>query len=259
MLKSLFSRVGKTSAAPRRREEPELRAQRRAPTLDDADDFALDAGFYDDEAPAAPPRRQPPVKAAPRTDVGARTPAAPRRATVKLSTIVGAAFGALMAGIGVNALALQKERHPAPWFKGASAAEPAKTSAAEPAPMPSPPPAAAAELAPAPAPTPQRPQAAPKPPERPHDSTASVDRRPRDPIGDLLKSGKTPAASIEPSAAVAAIQRTLVKLGYKVPVDGVIGPATSRAIARFEHDHRLPVKGQLTARLFQEINAAAKH
>ena len=188
----------------------------------------------------------------------------------RAGAVFGAAFAALMLAIGVNALTLQKERHPAPWFDTPQAPEPgpapsAKQSAAEPATPTRPAPQTAAvepDAAPAPqapAAKPQAPAAKPKLPERPRDATASLDRRPKDPIGDLLKSGKTAAASPEPSAAVAAIQRTLAKLGYGVTVDGVIGPATQRAIAKFEHDHRLPVKGQLTARLFQEITAAAKH
>lgn len=212
--------------------------------------------------------------------MGGKASVPPRRAALRLSTVVGAVFGALMAAIGVNALALQKERHPAPWFKGGSAEEQGRGGEAEAQPKPithDAAPRAGAQSAalepddepelppvrqPAPrvAPAPAAPAAArPKPPERPHDATASVDRRPKDPIGDLLKSGKTPASSAEPSAAVAAIQRTLAKLGYKVTIDGVIGPSTQRAIAKFEHDHRLPVKGQLTARLFQEITAASKY
>ena len=193
-------------------------------------------------------------------------PRAKRRVGLpRAGAVFGAAFAALMLAIGVNAVALQKERHPAPWFDTPQAQPSVKQSAAEPAP-PAPqtaalePNAAPAPASPAaPAAKPQAPAAKLKSPERPRDATASLDRRPKDPIGDLLKSGKTAAASPEPSAAVAAIQRTLVKLGYGLTVDGVIGPATQRAIAKFEHDHRLPVKGQLTARLFQEITAAAKH
>ena len=183
------------------------------------------------------------------------------------ATVFGAAFGALMLAIGVNALALQRERHPAPWFEPpaddvkapdaryreskAQDGPDKKPVAAAPAPTP----ATAGEAAAVPtAPAPAAP--ATKPSERPRETTSSLDRRPKDPVGDLLRSGHTPARTgREPSAAVAAIQRTLKKLGYAVGVDGLVGKATTAAIARFEHDHRLPVKGQLTAKLFQEINA----
>ena len=262
-----------------------MRAQRNAHEMEEADDLPP-PGFDDDEAFAPPPRREPPTKAGSKKDAAANggSRAAPTRAaTIKLSTVVGAAFGALMAAVGVNALALQKERHPAPWFRGVSAEDQARPAEPQPKPMtqdglpragaqnaavdpddePVPAPMAkpAPKAAPAASPSalaPRLPLAAAKPPERPHDATASVDRRPKDPIGELLKSGRSPAASSEPSAAVAAIQRTLAKLGYQVKIDGVIGGATQRAIAQFEHDHRLPVKGQLTARLFKEINAAAR-
>jgi Putative peptidoglycan binding domain len=187
-----------------------------------------------------------------------------RRARLRpdAATIFGAAFGALMLAIGVNALALQRERHPAPLFDQPRAEAPRRPAIpADPhgpdqrlggAPAASEPvPAAAGAAPPSPTPPPA------KPPERPRDATASLDKHPKDPIGDLLHSGKTPVRpGKEPSPAVAAIQRTLKKLGYKVEVDGRVGPATSKAIARFEHDHRMPVKGQLTARLFKEITAA---
>lgn len=179
------------------------------------------------------------------------------------ATIFGAAFGALMVAVAVNALAFQKERHPAPLFDQSVQGQ-------EAAPMPLVRPQAAAPLpprsqqaahAPEPAAVPAPPNparvAAPKLPERPRDATASLDRQPKDPVGDLLRAGHTPEQALrEPSAAVAAIQRTLARLGYGVTIDGLIGPATQAAISRFEKDHRMPVKGQLTAKLFREITAA---
>ena len=229
--------------------EPSLRpaaANRgRAAAGAPADDFDLS-----DEGPLAPARPSAGRKARTRRQLGG----------LRASTVAGAAFGAVMVAIGVNAVALQRDRHPAPWFdKAPKAQEPAaqqsapRPEAALPAPQRPAPQSAAVE------PPPAAPALKPKAPERPRDTTASVDRKPKDPVGDLLKAGKTPSASPEPSPAVAAIQRTLARLGYAVTIDGMIGPATQRAIAQFEHDHRLPVKGQLTARLFQEITAASKH
>ena len=174
------------------------------------------------------------------------------------ATIFGAAVGALMVAIAVNALAFQKERHPAPLFDQAShAADAASLPAGRPQAAALQPPRPQVAQLPEPVILPAVASAAPRQPERPHDATASLDKRPKDPVGDLLKAGRTPEPAIrEPSAAVAAIQRTLAKLGYGVVVDGLIGPATQGAIARFEKDHRLPVKGQLTAKLFREITSA---
>ncbi len=234
--------------------EPVLRPVTQGRGAAIADGQLSAAGFDAEDEPASPPKRIVPDRKA----RGLRQLRRPRAATV-----FGAAFGALMVAIGVNAVALQKERHPAPWFDKTPHGEESapRQGAAQPAAPARAAPQQSAALAPEPAPPvppPPAPVTKPRPPERPRDATASVDRRPKDPIGDLLKAGKTPAASPEPSAAVAAIQRTLARLGYSVVVDGVIGAATQRAIAQFEHDHRLPVKGQLTARLFQEITAAAK-
>lgn len=217
----------------------------RAAAAAPADDFD-----FADEGPLAPAR--------PTADRKAR--ARRRLGPLRASAVAGAAFGALMVAIGVNAVALQRDRHPSPWFdKAPPAPQPAAQQSAAPPEPALPAPARPAPQSAALEPPPAAPALKPKAPERPRDTTASVDRKPKDPVGDLLKAGKTPAASPEPSPAVVAIQRTLVKLGYAVTIDGLIGPATQRAIARFEHDHRLPVKGQLTARLFQEITAASKH
>ena len=221
-------------------------ARRRAPVI---------AGFEQDEADP---------RLAGRGSVGGRkpNPATLRkyRHLPQAATIFGAAFGALMVAIAVNALAFQKERHPAPLFDpapqaGDAAAPPVpRPQASAPVPRPAPQQVAAA---PATVTAPPAPVLAPRLPERPRDATASLDRRPKDPVGDLLRAGHTPVQALrEPSAAVAAVQRTLAKLGYGVTIDGMIGPVTQAAIARFEKDHRMPVKGQLTAKLFREISAA---
>jgi len=53
---------------------------------------------------------------------------------------------------------------------------------------------------------------------------------------------------------VAAVQNALSSQGYAAgSTDGVMGPATSRAIARYQSDHRLPVTGQIDAGLMKAL------
>ena len=148
---------------------------------------------------------------------------------------VGAVVSALLAGIGVNALILQRERHPAPLF----AAPPQK--AAPPAPVVAPPAPLVAPAPAAPAPPPaasaprEAPAAVPAPPARPAANDPGA-ARPADPIGDLLRG--EPAA--DDSRLILAAQTALAKLGYPVKADGTQGAATDQALRAFERDHGLP-------------------
>ena len=171
-------------------------------------------------------------------------------------------FGSAVMGILVNALALQKERHPAPLFSPAVNADKDREGtlkdlprqAAIPVPAPRPAPAAAAAL----------PEAASPRAEKPAIVTGSADARieykAKDPIAQFLKTGlsaPTPAPAAEPKSNVAAAQRSLVKLGYVLRADGVAGVSTKLAIESFERERHLPVKGELSARIMREIAAAA--
>ena len=52
----------------------------------------------------------------------------------------------------------------------------------------------------------------------------------------------------------AELQRRLTELGYKPgPIDGVAGPRTTNAIKKFQHDHKLPVTGNLDAETIREL------
>ena len=52
----------------------------------------------------------------------------------------------------------------------------------------------------------------------------------------------------------AAVQRELARRGYyNGPIDGDIGPGSSRAIARFQMDHGLPVTGSITSSLLRSL------
>ncbi|WP_246102246.1 peptidoglycan-binding domain-containing protein [Methylobacterium terricola] len=64
-----------------------------------------------------------------------------------------------------------------------------------------------------------------------------------------------PAAGIKPDKSIAYAQRALVKLGYgPLAVDGVAGPSTRAALARFERERRLP-GASVARRTLQELEA----
>ena len=63
---------------------------------------------------------------------------------------------------------------------------------------------------------------------------------------------------INGKAAILQVQKALVSLGYKIKKpDGVIGPATLKALAAFEKDRKLPEESKLTLALADKIRAAA--
>jgi len=157
---------------------------------------------------------------------------------------LGAALSVALIGIGVNALLLQRERHPAPLFGFA----PPKPAAAAPAPAETPAPKRAEEAAP-PA------QLSPiVPPTRPADAaagSASVS----DPIADLL-AGETHSDAA--SRLTLTAQTALAKLGYPVKPDGKEGVATEQALRDFEHAHGLPPATEITERLVKQLTLAAR-
>jgi len=161
---------------------------------------------------------------------------------------IGAALAALLAGIGVNALLLQRERHPAPLF-----APPPQQRTVAPATLPPAPPAA-----PAAAPPPGAPTMAPAPPPAPAPLRSAPGEagsaRPADPIADLLRG--EPGA--DNSRLLLAAQTALARLGYPVKADGARGGATDQALKAFERDHGLPVSTEITPRLVKQLNAAAR-
>jgi hypothetical protein len=77
-----------------------------------------------------------------------------------------------------------------------------------------------------------------------------IPARSEDPIAEL----------IGPSPRILAIQRILSEYGYgQIKASGVLDDATSTAIERFEHDHKLPVTGQVSDRLVSELTAMTGH
>jgi Putative peptidoglycan binding domain len=157
---------------------------------------------------------------------------------------LGAALFAALVGIGVNALLLQRERHPAPLFGNAAP----KLPSAAPAPVPPPAqkPVSAEDNAP------PAPPAAALPPARAQ--TAGSSSSASDPIAELL-AGEPHGDS---SHLTLAAQTALAKLGYPVKPDGKEGTATEQALREFEHAHGLPPATEITERLVKQLTAAAR-
>jgi hypothetical protein len=159
---------------------------------------------------------------------------------------LGAALSLALVGIAVNALLLQRERHPAPLF-GFS---PPKPLSAAPAPAPPPPPE---PITPENSAPPAQ-SSATLPPARP--AAAAVQSAPTvsDPIAELLAE----ETHGEGSHLILAAQTALAKLGYPVKADGKEGAVTEQALREFERAHGLPPGAEITERLVKQLTAAAR-
>ena len=169
-------------------------------------------------------------------------------------TLAGVTIAAVVTGITLNAVLFQTGRHPAPLF-GAPGVTTAVLKPAAP-PMPAPRPVASAQPAPA-APTPAASVArAPEPAATPRaaEPAAPAPAQKKDPIGALIK-GDGLADPVVPPARVAAVQKALVKAGFVLRADGVMGASTKQALERFERDNKLPVTGELVPRTLRELAA----
>jgi hypothetical protein len=187
---------------------------------------------------------------APRRGGGVLALAAARVRGLPVRFYAGSAFAALLVGIVVNALLLQRERRPAPSFAPAHQTH-SQPGPANPAPLRgSPPPVEAAPAASTPAP------ATSLPPQRPTTAVEAPATGAPDPIGKFLRDGGD--AHGDSSRAVEAAQSALVKLGYPVKADGVRGTATDQALRDFERLHGLPVSTELTPRLLKQLASAAR-
>jgi len=76
----------------------------------------------------------------------------------------------------------------------------------------------------------------------------------KDAIAALLN-GETPQEAAGPTARVAAVQKALIKSGFVLRADGVMGLTTRQALERFERDRKLPVTGELSPRTLRELAA----
>jgi hypothetical protein len=161
-------------------------------------------------------------------------------------------FAGVFCGIAANALFFQTARHPAPIFAGPVVARPMQPMAA-PVPQPVPRQAEApahsnaiAKLIDAP------PVAAPQPAAPAPAQTRTNAATPKDQIGALI--GGLVDDGIDP-ARVMAVQKALVKLGYVVKPDGVMGNGTRQALQMFEQSRKITVTGELTPRTLRELGA----
>jgi len=180
----------------------------------------------------------------------------------------GALCVAALGGIAFNALSLQKSRHPAPLFAHAAPVVVAKErAAAEPAAAPPPAAAARPQLAAAPraedlpaakslfeerpAAVPARPAPASGPDAAPHDAISDLLLgKPREPAA-----AQTPAVRALTPRTVLAAQRALIKLGFVLKANGVMGATTHQAIERYERDHHRVSNGELTPAVMRRLSA----
>jgi Putative peptidoglycan binding domain len=154
-------------------------------------------------------------------------------------TVAGAVLAAVLTGIVVNALVMQKERRTAPFFVPVSV----------PSPVSQPPVAPEAT----------EPPVAAQPPTRPVNlgSEAAVapasPPRSGDPIRELLRGD----ASKDSTHLTMSAQNALIKLGFPIKADGVAGASTVQAIQQFERAHGMPPSGEITVKLIKQLGAAA--
>ena len=172
--------------------------------------------------------------------------------------VAGALAFAAVSAIIANALWLQAGRHPSPMFGTVVAMPATPVAAANPLPRP-----------------------------RPLDADVSAfeaklnEPKAPDPLANMVKTSvappAAPAAIARPPAPipvasradaiagsgsrrVAAVQRTLTEFGYgQLKPTGTVGSDTQAAIQKFERTRKLPVTGQMSDRLVQELAAMVGH
>ena len=186
----------------------------------------------------------------------------------KVARVAAVGMGATLAlGIMVNALMMQKSRHPAPLF-GQTIALPKEAAPKQAATLVSVP------VKPAP-PAPPLAQPVPQPASQPNSAKAhhaAAVGAPDKPAGDdaiarLLNGGgektaakgdtkgETKGDATSDGKTVLGIQRALAKLGFAIKPSGTFGPQTRKAIEAFERDRHLPVNGEVSARLVRVLSA----
>jgi hypothetical protein len=173
-----------------------------------------------------------------------------------LAMLVAFSVGAII----VNGLFLQHGRHPAPIFTYVSQnpvpVPPAvfvpSTVASLPTPQaaevraPSTPQHANAELSTGTLPAALPRQRPPEAPPRVAQVAARTVPAHKDQIAEVLS----------PPPQLLAVQRALSEFGYgQIQPNGKMGPETKAAIERFERERNLPVTGQVSSRMVQELSA----
>ncbi|NDA47233.1 MAG: peptidoglycan-binding protein, partial [Alphaproteobacteria bacterium] len=100
----------------------------------------------------------------------------------------------------------------------------------------------------------------PQPQARPRPSETNDIKAARDPIAALIGPTSTAAAphSEADKARVQSAQRALIKLGFVLKADGVMGSSTRQAIEKFERDRNLAVTGDLSPKTIKELSAQSR-
>jgi hypothetical protein len=216
----------------------------------------------------APAKRKPRARAAKPQAAQVRAPAWITRLWAWRTPLFGGmAFVTLLAAIAVNAMFLQRGKHPAPLMgsilriESPKPAAPATAARAAPAPsaldealapMPLAKPAAddngAVKVLAAPVlAAPVQAAQASKPAAQASKPAAHASRSARaaDPIGALIDRSDR----VAPANKVIAAQKALNKLGLHVAANGHFDAATRRALEQFQRRNGLPVTGELTPNL----------
>jgi hypothetical protein len=157
-------------------------------------------------------------------------------------TIAGATLAAVMTGVIINALALQKSH------RGAPPAAPLAAPAAGLGAPPAQPATTSGESAPI----------VVAPPSRPadHGGVAETSGGRTDPIRDLIRTESGPK-DVEAKHLTLAAQTALIKLGFAIKADGLAGASTQQAILQYERTHGYIPLGEITPKLVKELSAAA--
>lgn len=193
-----------------------------------------------------------------------RSRRAGRRGRHYLSIVAIGVFIAAAAAILLNALLWQRTRHPAPFFSRARPAGPIAVALLRPQSVVAP---IRAQDKPVEKPAAQKSPVEMPPLETPTSGqlrqTGLTSSPQYDEISRLLKAAPEPparpttkaATSAAPSKLVLAVQRALVKLGFVLNPDGVAGPITRQAIERYEREHGMPVRGDLSPAIARKLSA----
>ncbi|HXW71306.1 MAG TPA: peptidoglycan-binding protein [Methylocella sp.] len=175
-------------------------------------------------------------------------------------------FTAAAIAIPINALLWQKARHPAPLFGKANSSpppKPARISEVAPVPVPRRQPAAAVspddkqieklleQTAPA------EPEMLPPKPRRDVDSPSMPGGKALRPLMAAPPNQASRGAAPVPEKAITLAQRALMKLGFVLRPDGIMGDETRTAIEGFQRNHKLPVTGKLTPALERQLSLEA--
>ena len=167
------------------------------------------------------------------------------------------AFAAVSAIIA-NALWLQAGRHPSPMFGTVVAMPATPIATANPLPRPRPLDADVTAL--------EAKLNEPKAPDalgnlvKTSVAPAAVPAAVARPPAPIPAASRSDAIASSGSRRVAAVQRTLTEYGYgQLKPTGTVGSDTQAAIQKFERARKIPVTGQMSDRLVQELAAVVGH